>query len=388
MRVIDLFAGPGGWDVGARTVGLDPLGIEFDATACETRKAAGLRTLHADVSALNPLDFAPCDGLIASPPCQAWSVAGKRGAAKDIDLCVRTAAELAAGNDTRAEHRRECEDERSILVVEPLRWAIALKPRWLAFEQVPPVLGFWTLIASLLEQHGYRCWAGILEAERYGVPQTRERAILMASRDGQPHPPRPTHQRYIYGEPARHDVTFDGEVLPWVSMAEALGWGLTERPCLTVPADMHSGWVEGGSGSRATVEREVGRGAWSVKTGNFTARDHRGQRGVPYERPVTDPAPTVTGTVNRWVFERPSTTIACDSRVFQPGGHHEPGKQSENAIVVTPAEALVLQGFPSDYPVQGTTKEAVFRQIGNAVPPPLAAAVLGEFVDDQMEAAA
>ena len=79
---------------------------------------------------------------------------------------------------------------------------------------------------------------------------------------------------------------------------------------------------------------------------------------------------------SQWTFERPATTIACDSRVFQPGGHHEPGKQSENAIVVTFEEAAKLQGFPPGYPWQGDTKEAVFRQIGNAIPPPLAQAVL------------
>ena len=39
-------------------------------------KAPSLRTLQADVAALDPLDF-PCDLLIASPPCQAWSMAGR-----------------------------------------------------------------------------------------------------------------------------------------------------------------------------------------------------------------------------------------------------------------------------------------------------------------------
>lgn len=262
MNVVDLFAGPGGWDLGAKALGLDPLGIEWDDAACATREAAGLRTVQGDVALLDPLDYAPCDLLIASPPCQAWSMAGKRGGERDKEHVIACLMELAAGSDTRGEHAAKCEDARSMLVVEPLRWALALTPRLLAFEQVPPVLGLWTLIAGLLEPHGWKCWAGVLEAERYGVPQTRERAILMGSRDGTPHPPRATHQRYVPGEPQRHDVTLEGEVLPWVSMAEALGWDDTRVPAPTVTA---GGGASGGPepfgrGGRQRVQ--AARSAW------------------------------------------------------------------------------------------------------------------------------
>jgi DNA (cytosine-5)-methyltransferase 1 len=72
----------------------------------------------------------------------------------------------------------------------------------------------------------------VLEAERYGVPQTRERAILIARNDGVvAHPPEPTHHRYMPNEP-RPEASFDlfgGGLLPWVSMAEALGWHEGDR---------------------------------------------------------------------------------------------------------------------------------------------------------------
>lgn len=260
MKSVDLFAGPGGWDEGIRSLGIAPLGIEFDEAACATRIAAGHPTLQADVAELDPLDFAPCDLLIGSPPCQAFSAAGKGDGHRDIPVIHEVAVALDRGDDIRAGARDRLADERSLLVVEPLRWALALRPSLIALEQVPPVLGLWRFFAEILERHGYRTWAGLLSAERYGVPQTRERAFLMASIDGPVSPPAPTHQEYRPGELAAEQHTLEGVLQPWVSMAEALGWGMGERPTVTVVGGRHG--IDGGSGARRTVERERERGAW------------------------------------------------------------------------------------------------------------------------------
>lgn len=250
MNAIDLFAGPGGWDEGIRSLGIQPLGIELDEAACLTRDAASHRTLRADVATLNPLDFAPCDLLIASPPCQAFSTAGKGDGHRDVPLIMECARALGAGDDIRKQAGALLADKRSILVVEPLRWALALKPAHVALEQVPPVLPLWEAFADILRHHGYSAWAGVLNAADYGVPQTRRRAILMASLTGWVHPPAPTHTKG-----GAH--TLDGELLPWVSMAEALGWGMTERPGLTFCGSNQGGPdLAGGSGARSTLERE------------------------------------------------------------------------------------------------------------------------------------
>jgi DNA (cytosine-5)-methyltransferase 1 len=391
---LDLFAGAGGWDEGIAPLGIRPLGIELDDDACATREAAGHPTLQADVAELDPHDFAPIRLLLASPPCQAFSVAGKGEGHQDVPLLLDVVEGMVYGRDYRPDVKPKLVDHRSLLVVEPLRWALALKPAHIAFEQVPSVLPLWREFASRLELFGYSCWTGVLEAERYGVPQTRERAFLLASRSGQrPEPPTPTHQRYVFGEPAAEEHLLDGTVLaPWMSMADALGWGMSDRPSVTVTAQANrSGGIaplDGGSGARETIRREQRGGRWVVRTQNFSAKDFRGQRGVRYERPTDAPSPTVTGNTGLWVFDRPATTITCDPRVFQPGGHHEPGKQSENSILVVLEEAAILQGFRVDYPWQGATNKARFQQVGNAVPPPLAQAVIGALVGSELLKAA
>ena len=85
-----------------------------------------------------------------------------------------------------------------------------------------------------------------------------------------------------------------------------------------------------------------------------------------------------------WTADRPATTVAGDPRVPQPGHKKDaaypdaPGRM-QGAVRISVSEALILQSFPSDYPVQGTlTKQ--FQQIGNAVPPLMALAVLRALV--------
>ncbi len=384
-EAIDAFAGPGGWDWALKALGIDPLGIEWDDAACQTRAAAGLRTKQADVAALNPRDFSPCRLFLASPPCPTFSRAGKGDGIADMPL-VYEAARVTANRKPVPE--LPWRDDRSALVVEPLRWVLALEPDFVAWEQVPDVLPFWEFCAEILRRHGWNVWTGVLEAERYGVAQTRERAILMASRLGPVHPPKPTHQRYVKGEPQRHDVTMEGEVLPWVSMAEALGWdAVIDRPAPTVTG-----------GGTATGGPEV-FGSQGRKAILEAVRFRNGNQENAAVRPATDPAPTIHfgKAVNQveWVLDRrqqnsdgspvppvltsrPAPTLTAnwlgDPRLSSPT-HHNHGEQNAHSIRVTLEEAAVLQSFPPDYPFQGT-KSKRFEQVGNAVPPLLAHAVL------------
>jgi len=270
-KILDLFAGAGGWEEALRMLGLNALGIETEPWACETARAAGHERLQADVAELDPHEFSPVWGLVGSPPCQAYSTAGKGLGRADKPLVIACAHELAAGNDTRGARLKECHDPRSLLTVEPLRFALALKPRWIALEQVPAVLELWTLLAALLSAHGYESAVDVLSAERYGVPQTRKRAFLIASLDGPVSLPDPTHRSYN----ARRKETPEDELglEPWVSMAEALGWTPSEEVGFPRRNDTPSNHPS------------------KTDTGTYRKRDRR---------PACNPAPTLTAKTRSW----------------------------------------------------------------------------------------
>ncbi len=377
--ILQGFAGPGGWCTGLRIAGYDgpAVGIEVDRTACRTGVAAGHWRVQADVATF-PLDHlaGAITGVILSPPCPTFSTAGDGAGKVDLPNVLRLIADFAAGRDPGA---YEWEDERSRLTAEPMRWAVALRPRWVALEQVPPVLPIWRYTAELLRKRGYRTWCGVLSAEEYGVPQTRKRAILMASLDGPVSPPVPTHQPYRSGRGALTEPDLFGDLLPPpISMAEALGWGLPDRPSWTVSGggtDTGGAEVFANAGNREKLRQIVLR---KVQGSGMVER-HGGRPG----RDANQPAFTVTGsdrggTRVEWVRDRPATTVCGDARLGAPGHRDREGGErqfGDESVRVTVQEAGVLQSFPAGYPWQGT-KTARYRQCGDAVPPLLAAAVL------------
>jgi DNA (cytosine-5)-methyltransferase 1 len=370
-QILDLFAGAGGWEEGLRPLALSALGIEWERWACQTAQAAGHARLQADLSTLDPQDFAPVWGLIGSPPCQAYSTAGKGLGAFDKPLVIACAHELAAGNDTRAARLAECRDRRSLLTVEPLRFALALRPRWVALEQVPAVLELWSLFSALLAAHGYHTAVGVLRAECYGVPQTRRRAFLIASLDGPVELPAPTHRSYDARR--RETPACERTLRPWVSMAQALG--CDRRGVVQTNNQTNGGRRPCG------LSRPLLAPAHTLDTasGSWTFRNR--PRRPECLRAPNLPAPTILARAHQsWVRQRPATTVACDCRIARPGHKRNaeqpdaPGR-SEGAVKVTVEQAAVLQGFPADYPWQGSRCRQ-FQQVGNAVPPPLARRVL------------
>ncbi|MBJ7339763.1 DNA cytosine methyltransferase [Mycolicibacterium sp.] len=313
-QIIDLFAGPGGLDVGATWLEIPVTGIEWDPNACATRKAAGLDTVESDVRKYGPDQFPDANVLTGGPPCQTFTVAGTGSGRQAL-------GEVVAQAESMSKHlgdgvlRGAFEDDRTGLVLEPLRWALlaieAGKPfQAIVLEQVTAVLPIWEAYGAILERHGYRVAVGVLRTEEYGVPQTRRRAILIARHgDEKVSLPVPTHQAYRRGAAEQSAL----ELRPWVSMGQALG-------------------------------REA----------RFTVISNYGSGGDPRNRGQRDsdePSATITGKVMR---NRLRLATGDEDRF----SHHEAGR---------------LQTFPHDYPWSGGD---IGQQIGNAIPPRLAVHVL------------
>ncbi|MEU2231285.1 DNA cytosine methyltransferase [Streptomyces vietnamensis] len=402
--VLDLFAGPGGWSVPLHRFGIRDVGLEWDEWACRTRAAAGLLTIRTDVAAYPVHVFAGrVRGFIASPPCQAWSRAGKRLGLLDQDVVHQAVADLAAGRDTRTKLLAACRDERSLLAAEPMRYLHALnavgEPEWVAMEEVPDVLPLWKQYAQILRSWGFSVWCGILNAADYGVAQTRRRAILIASRVRTAEPPPPTH-----AEAAEPESLFGPGRARWVSMAEALGWGATDRPVPTVCA---GGGPGGGpepfpSGARKTLADARARGTWTappavegtVLTPHARRAGRSTRHGAPGHSPAAGPAPAPTGHWT-WSLRSNNQANATIRPLHEPAGTLFFGHRANECtwiaqapatagnedaptpapIRITAAEAGILQSFPAEHPWQGG-KGQQFSQIGNAVPPRLAAHIL------------
>jgi len=379
--IVDAFAGPGGWSVALAALGFADIGIEWDAAACKTRAAAGFLTIRADVANYPTAPFRDkVRGFIGSPPCPAFSAAGKGHGTDRVPILVDLV-------HRRQWHARPHPDPEVWLVLDVGRWIEALTPEWVALEQVPAVLPIWRAYCHVLEQLGYSTWCGILNAADYGVPQTRRRAILTASRRRTAGAPRPTHE----DDPA--PSLFD-QRLPWVTMADALGWSgrvgfprlaenedeadengyrerdwrSTDEPSFALSSKARSWTLETGTTTERAdglhpYERSTDRPAgvltsqarsWRVNTGRDwkeggTRED--AQTIDPFEQPSptfgarsgtqwrlnpgatesqpnrrtydadTEPAPTVAFGHDSasWCWERPATTVACDPRLWPPG---------------------------------------------------------------------
>ena len=199
-----------------------------------------------------------------------------------------------------------------------------LRPRWVAIENVAraPARAW----AEQLRAAGYTCVSHrILDAADYGVPQHRRRVFIVAG----PQPirwPAPTHC-----DPC-NTLLISGLLRPWVSCRDALG-DLSPQV----------------SGGQAAAQPEL----------------------------LDRPAPTVTTT------EVKGTRASAASGWAFNGG---PDRASDMAFLatgrrrLTPEECARLQAFPDDHPWQGT-KEAIYRQIGNAVPPIMAEVVARAIVE-------
>jgi DNA (cytosine-5)-methyltransferase 1 len=284
VTAVDLFAGAGGASRGVHDAGHDVVGFEYWQPAVDTHIANGLPAHLHDLSDPTLDHLIPaCDLLWASPPCQPFSAAGDgEGEFDDRDGFPWTLRILAARLP-------------AVAIIENVKG--------LTFEKHGDYFGG---ILQQLTRLGYDWDWKVLNSADYGVPQTRERCFIVARRAGGP----------ITWPTVTHTETAGLFTLPWVTIAQALGWG----------------------------------------DGVFVLdyRQTDGRNGYPiFCHLAGRPSPTIhTGAESQWVIH---------PRPLRKGAEFR----------LTIAELAALQGFPADWVWTGT-KTAQARQVGNAVPPIMA----------------
>ncbi len=184
IRILSLFSGGGGLDIAFRDANFHAMQmIELETRYVETLKAnaqigqrfAGTEPLCIDIRDFRPANDLHVDFIIGGPPCQTFSAAGRRAAG-------------VSGLD----------DPRGRLFQEYVRLLDELKPRGFLFENVYGIIGAqggkaWKEILSTFEALGYIISYRILDAADYGVPQHRERLIIVGVKNKKFAFPRPTH---------------------------------------------------------------------------------------------------------------------------------------------------------------------------------------------------
>lgn len=328
MDAISMFSGAMGLDLGLEDAGFRVrCALEIDPGCCATIRAnrPGFPLIESDVMKMSAADIFAAAGVreidvvCGGPPCQAFSTAGKR-----------------LGLD----------DDRGNVFLKFLDLVADMGPRYAVIENVRGLLsapapddqskgGAIRLIASRLKDAGYSTAFTLYDASLYGVPQRRERVIIIASREGQVPLIPPTHGGS--DQPARK--TFREAV-------SGLG-----------PEHHHGEFLE----SRLRFLRMLGPGQdWRNLPENMQreamggAYESQGGRVGFYRRVAWDkPCPTLLTSPTQ------KATCLCHPEEDRP---------------LSVEEYAAVQQFPADWRFEGNLA-SVYRQIGNAVPTGLGAAV-------------
>lgn len=353
IAVLDLFAGAGGLTAGLhkssdrfRTVGA----VEWDLAAAASYEATyGKGLVYAgDIKTwLEKGDVPRADVIIGGPPCQGFSSLGK----KDV------------------------EDERNFLWKEYAQTICRAKPKYFVVENVaefkksPQYLQFKaeTSKDGMLSEYDFR--AEVLNAADFGAPQTRRRTVIIGfHRDsGFPGFPSPTHSAS-----AERD-----DLLPYLTVADVLR---------RVPRTPDRDTVF--KAKRTEFKNKVFAGAFSIRdlhwSRNYTTLSLNRFAVIPPggNRRNLEPYPDLMApcwtkhksgsgdVMGRLHWDRPSVTIRTEFFKPEKGRYLHP----EEHRAITHYEAALLQGFGNDHRFVGSRTD-VARQIGNAVPIPLGAAI-------------
>jgi DNA (cytosine-5)-methyltransferase 1 len=323
VTFVDLFAGCGGLALGFTWEGFRPVGaVEIDADAAATYALNIDPEIHTDDIA-RVEKWPEARVVIGGPPCQGFSQLGTR----------------------------DPKDPRNRLWREYVRALRLTGADVFVMENVPQLLKsdqFRLFIKEVRRE--YTVTSGVLNAADYGVPETRRRAIVIGSRLGKPELPVATHGPGLE---------------PVVTVREALK-GLPQRPD---GKNRHEGrpGIRPTSITRYKAVPASGGNRFDMQR----ALDSQG-RGELVPACWRNKASGTTDVFGRMWWDRPAPTIRTEFFKPEKGRYLHPAAHRP----ITVREAARLQSFPDDFAFpdeQGMM--SVAKQIGNAVPPVLAAAI-------------
>jgi DNA (cytosine-5)-methyltransferase 1 len=162
MKLVSLFSGAGGLDLGFQKAGFKVIWAnEFDKSIWETYEANHSAFLDKrSITDIKPQEIPDCDGIIGGPPCQSWSLAGSL---------------------------RGIDDQRGQLFLDFIRILKIKKPKFFVAENVPGIISSrhiasFEKILAMFSKAGYNVEYQLLNAEDYGVPQERKRVFVVGFR--------------------------------------------------------------------------------------------------------------------------------------------------------------------------------------------------------------
>ena len=340
-NVLDLFCGCGGLSLGFEQAGYNVLlGIDMweDALVTYRKNHKNDNTMCADLADLSvdeverAIKTQKVDVIIGGPPCQGFSIAGKR----------------------------IVDDERNSLYKSFVKMVAHFKPKAFLLENVPNILSLGDgvirdAIVKDFSDLGYTVSYKVLLAADYGVPQNRRRAIFVGFLDGQVFEfPKPTVEKPITSKEAISD-------LPEESIEE--GGKYPSAPQSEYQKLMRRG-------SLAVYNHEITIHNERTKEIIAMVPDGGNYKDLPVELQNTRKVHIAWTRLNS---TRPSMTI--DTGHF----HHFHYKYNR---VPTARESARFQSFPDTFVFCGN-KTSKLKQIGNAVPP-LMAKVIAEQIMKQI----
>ena len=352
LTMIDLFAGCGGMTQGFTQEGFHSvLAVEWDLPSAATY-AANFGESHirwADIAGVPSEEIPQVDIVIGGPPCQGFSNLGS----KDVD------------------------DPRNKLWKEYLRFVEVARPKVFVLENVERFRKsseFQLLVEEAVNGSikDYELAHGVLLAADYGVAQRRPRTIVIGSRVGRIDLPPPTHSK-----------TGAEGLRRWETVRSRIG-GLPEKPTTTdLPDSTESFFGQPVRGVFKGNDLHFGR---QPRPTSIERYDHVPPGGGRFDLPdhllprCWREKPTgTTDVMGRMRWNAPSLTIRTEffkpekGRYLHPKwAKHRPELRVNR--VITHLEASLIQDFPDDFLWCGS-KIDIAKQIGNAVPPGLAAAI-------------